>query len=123
MRIFLKANLPSHGMAHSAAYDGLETAQKSQLRAEEEREKPRAGHSNCSATKSRFEDEIIKKPDTAAEAIQLLDEEQTAVAFRHTPRKVPSATSTSSFFSNASLFRLLRRVNMDERCSMRSKTR
>ena len=37
VRVFLEANLPSHGMAFTAAYDGLETAQASQLRAEEER--------------------------------------------------------------------------------------
>ena len=114
VQIFLEANLPSHGMAHSAAYDGLETAQKSQLRAEEEREETLRRALELLGDQSRFEDEIIKKPDTAAEAIQLLDEEQTAVAFRHTPTKGPECDKHFIIFSNASLFRLLRRVNMDE---------
>ena len=89
VQIFLEANRPSHGMAHTAAYDGLETAQESQLRAEAEREETLRKALELLGDQSRFEDEIIKKPDTAAEAIQLLDEEQTAVAFRHTPTKGP----------------------------------
>lgn len=114
MRIFLEANLPSHGMAHTAAYDGLETAQEAQLRTEAEREETLRKALELLGEQSRFEDEIIKKPDTAAEAIQLLDEEQTAVAFRHTPTKGPECGKHFIIFSNASLFRLLKRVNMDE---------
>ena len=114
MRIFLEANLPSHGMAHTAAYDGLETAQEAQLRTEAEREETLRKALELLGDQSRFEDEIIKKPDTAAEAIQLLDEEQTAVAFRHTPTKGPECGKHFIIFSNASLFRLLKRVNMDE---------
>lgn len=114
MRIFLEANLPSHGMAHHAAYDGLETAQEAQLRTEAEREETLRKALELLGDQSRFEDEIIKKPDTAAEAIQLLDEEQTAVAFRHTPTKGPECGKHFIIFSNASLFRLLKRVNMDE---------
>ena len=114
VQIFLEANLPSHGMAHSAAYDGLETAQKSQLRTEAEREETLRKALELLGDQSRFKDEIIKKPDTAAEAIQLLDEEQTAVAFRHTPTKGPECGKHFIIFSNASLFRLLKRVNMDE---------
>ena len=114
MRIFLEANLPSHGMAHTAAYDGLETAQEAQLRTEAEREETLRKALELLGDQSRFEDEIIKKPDTAAEAIQLLDEEQTAVAFRHTPTKGPESGKHFIIFSNASLFRLLKRVNMDE---------
>lgn len=114
VQIFLEANLPSHGMAHSAAYDGLETAQKSQLRAEEEREETLRRALEPLGDQSRFEDEIIKKPDTADEATRLLDDEQAAVAFRHTPTQGNDRGQPFIIFSNASLFRLLRRAGLDE---------
>lgn len=114
VRVFLEANLPSHGMAFTAAYDGLETAQASQLRAEEEREETLRRALELLGDQSRYEDEIIPKPATADEATRLLDEEQTAVAFRHTPTKGPECGKHFIIFSNASLFRLLKRVNMDE---------
>ena len=63
---------------------------------------------------SRYEDEIIPKPATADEATRLLDEEREAVAFRHTPTRGPESGKHFIIFSNASLFRLLKRVNMDE---------
>ena len=114
VRVFLEANLPSHGMAFTAAYDGLETTQASQLRAEEEREETLRRALELLGDQSRYEDEIIPKPATADEATRLLDEEQTAVAFRHTPTKGPECGQHFIIFSNASLFRLLKRVNMDE---------
>ncbi len=114
MRIFLEANLPSHGMAFTAAYDGLETAQASQLRAEEEREETLRRALELLGDQSRYEDEIIPKPATADEATRLLDEEREAVAFRHTPTRGPESGKHFIIFSNASLFRLLKRVNMDE---------
>lgn len=114
MRIFLEANLPSHGMAFTAAYDSLETAQASQLRAEEEREETLRRALELLGDQSRYEDEIIPKPATADEATRLLDEEREAVAFRHTPTRGPESGKHFIIFSNASLFRLLKRVNMDE---------
>ena len=72
MRIFLEANLPSHGMAHTAAYDGLETAQEVQLRTEAEREETLRKALELLGDQSRFEVEIIKKPDTADEALGCL---------------------------------------------------
>lgn len=114
VRVFLEANLPSHGMAFTAAYDGLETAQASQLRAEEEREETLRRALELLGDQSRYEDEIIPKPATADEATRLLDEEREAVAFRHTPTRGPESGKHFIIFSNASLFRLLKRVNMDE---------
>ena len=114
MRIFLEANLPSHGMAHTAAYDGLETAQEVQLRTEAEREETLRKALELLGEQSRFEVEIIKKPDTADEATRLLDDEQAAVAFRHTPTQGNDRGQPFIIFSNASLFRLLRRAGLDE---------
>lgn len=114
MRIFLEANLPSHGMAHTAAYDGLETAQEAQLRTEAEREETLRKALELLGEQSRFEVEIIKKPDTADEATRLLDDEQAAVAFRHTPTQGNDRGQPFIIFSNASLFRLLRRAGLDE---------
>lgn len=114
VRIFLESNLPSHGMAFTAAYNGFEDAQASQLRAEAEREETLRKALELLSDQSRFEGEIIKKPDSAAEATRLLDEEREAVAFRHTPTRGPESGKHFVIFSNASLLRLLKRVNMDE---------
>lgn len=114
MRIFLEANLPSHGMAHTAAYDGLETAQEAQLRTEAEREETLRKALELLGDQSRFEDEIIKKPATAEEATWLLDDEQSAVAFRHTPSRGLEAGKHFVIFSNVSLLRLLTRVGLDD---------
>ncbi len=114
VRVFLEANLPSHGMAFTAAYDGLETAQASQLRAEAEREETLRKALELLGDQSRFEGEIIKKPDTADEATRLLDEEQTAVAFRHVPTRGTDCGQRFIIFSNASLLRLLQRTGLDD---------
>lgn len=114
MRIFLEANLPSHGMAHTAAYDGLETAQEAQLRTEAEREETLRKALELLGEQSRFKDEIIKKPATAEEATWLLDDEQSAVAFRHTPSRGLEAGKHFVIFSNASMLRLLTRVGLDD---------
>ena len=114
VRVFLEANLPSHGMAFTAAYDGLETAQASQLRAEEEREETLRRALELLGDQSRYEDEIIPKPATADEATRLLDEEQTAVAFRHTITQGSASGQRFVVFSNSSLFRLMQRVGLDE---------
>ena len=114
VRVFLEANLPSHGMAFTAAYDGLETAQEAQSRTEAEREETLRKALELLGDQSRYEDEIIPKPATADEATRLLDEEREAVAFRHTPTRGPESGKHFIIFSNASLFRLLKRVNMDE---------
>lgn len=114
VRIFLEANLPSHGMAHTAAYDGLETAQEAQLRTEAEREETLRKALELLGEQSRFKDEIIKKPATAEEATWLLDDEQSAVAFRHTPSRGLEAGKHFVIFSNASLLRLLTRIGLDD---------
>ena len=80
IQIFLEINFPSGGTAQSAACDGWEQSQESQLRAEEEREKTLRKALELLGDQSRFKDEIIKKPATAEEATHLLDDEQTAVA-------------------------------------------
>ena len=114
VRVFLEANLPSHGMAFTAAYDGLETAQASQLRAEEEREETLRRALELLGDQSRYEDEIIPKPATADEATRLLDEEQTAVAFRHAITQGAASGQHFVVFSNSSLFRLMQRIGLDE---------
>lgn len=114
IQIFLEVNFPSGGTAQSAACDGWEQSQESQLRAEEEREETLRRALELLGDQSRYEDEIIPKPATADEATRLLDEEREAVAFRHTPTRGPESGKHFIIFSNASLFRLLKRVNMDE---------
>ena len=114
IQIFLEANLPSHGMAFTAAYNGFEDAQASQLRAEAEREETLRKALELLGDQSRYEDEIIPKPATADEATRLLDDEQAAVAFRHTPTQGNGRGQPFIIFSNASLFRLLRRAGLDE---------
>ena len=114
IQVFLEANLPSHGMAFTAAYNGFEDAQASQLRAEAEREETLQKALELLGDQSRYEDEIIPKPATADEATRLLDDEQAAVAFRHTPTQGNDRGQPFIIFSNASLFRLLRRAGLDE---------
>ena len=114
IQIFLEANLPSHGMAFTAAYNGFEDAQASQLRAEAEREETLRKALELLGDQSRYEDEIIPKPATADEATRLLDDEQAAVAFRHTPTQGNGRGQPFIIFSNASLFRLLQRAGLDE---------
>jgi hypothetical protein len=62
IQIFLEINFPSGGTAQSAACDGWEQSQESQLRAEEEREKTLRKALELLGDQSRFKDEIIKKP-------------------------------------------------------------
>lgn len=114
IQIFLEANFSSGGTAQSAACDGWEQSQESQLRAEKEREKTLRKALELLGDQSRFEDEIIKKPATAEEATRLLDDEQSAVAFRHTPSRGLEAGKHFVIFSNASLLRLLTRVGLDD---------
>ena len=114
IQIFLEINFPSGGTAQSAACDGWEQSQESQLRAEEEREKTLRKAIELLGDQSRFKDEIIKKPATAEEATHLLDDEQTAVAFRYTPSRGLETGKRFLIFSNASLLRLLTRVGLDD---------
>ena len=114
IQIFLEINFPSGGTAQSAACDGWEQSQESQLRAEEEREKTLRKALELLGDQSRFKDEIIKKPATAEEATHLLDDEQTAVAFRYTPSRGLETGKRFLIFSNASLLRLLTRVGLDD---------
>ena len=101
-------------MAFTAAYNGFEDAQASQLRAEAEREETLQKALELLGDQSRFEGEIIQKPDTADEATRLLDDEQEAVAFRHVPTQGNDRGQRFIIFSNTSLLRLLRRAGLDD---------
>ena len=61
-------------------------------------------------TPSRFEREIIDRPDSKAAAVQQMDDEQTAVAFRFRPAKGEDYGMHFLAFTRASLLRLLTRV-------------
>lgn len=114
VQIFLETCLPSRGEGYCTAHASWETAQESQLRAEEERKQTLQKAIELLSDQSRFEGEIIPKPATADEATRLLDGEQEAVAFRHTPTQGNDRGQPFIIFSNASLFRLLRRAGLDE---------
>ncbi|RHV71924.1 hypothetical protein DXB06_12870 [Butyricicoccus sp. OF13-6] len=121
VRVFLEANLPSHGMAFTAAYDGLETAQASQLRAEEEREETCAGHSNCSVIKadmrtksSRSQRPPMRPPGCSTRSERLLP-------FDIRLREVPRVASTSSFFLTPRCFDFSSESTWMNCCSIRSK--
>lgn len=59
----------------------------------------------------RFAREIIDRPDSKAAAVQQLDDEQTAVAFRFRPAKGEDSGMHFLAFTRASLLRLLIRVS------------
>lgn len=112
VQVFLEANLPSHGAAFDDAYDGWESAQESQFRAEAEREERLQRALALLSDQSRFESEIIPKPPTVSEAIRLLDEDKTAVAFRHVPTQGSDKGKRFIVFSNSSMLRLLQRAGL-----------
>lgn len=62
----------------------------------------------------RYEKEIIERPASKGEAIQKLEKDQEAVAFRYTPSKGNDAGKSFLAFSKNSLCRLLKRVSCDE---------
>lgn len=114
IQIFLETCLPSRGAGYCTAHASWETAQESQLRAEAEREETLRKALELLGDQSRFEGEIIQKPDTADEATRLLDDKHEAVAFRHTPTQGNNRDRPFIIFSHASLLRLLRRAGLEE---------
>ncbi len=114
LRVFLDSVFPKQGQAKKTAETSFQTAQKRQKEAEEEREKILQDALELLGDQSRFEGEIIKKPGTSDDATRLLDEEQTAVAFRHTITQGAASGQHFVVFSNSSLFRLVQRVRLDE---------
>ena len=114
LRVFLDSVFPKQGQAKKTAETSFQTAQKRQKEAEEEREKILQDALELLGDQSRFEGEIIKKPDTSDDATRLLDEKQTAVAFRHTITQGAASGQHFVVFSNSSLFRLVQRVGLDE---------
>lgn len=113
-RVFLDSVFPKQGQARETAKTSFQTAQKRQKEAEAEREETLRKALELLGDQSRFEDKIIKKPDTAAEATRLLDEQCEAVAFRHTPTRGSDCGQRFIIFSNTSLFRLLQRAGLDD---------
>ena len=81
-----------------------------QAQAEQEREQLISKAIELINTPSRFEREIIDRPDSKAAAVQQMDDEQAAVAFRFRPTKGEDYGMHFLAFTRASLLRLLTRV-------------
>lgn len=112
VKVFLEANLPSHGTAFDDAYGGWESAQKSQFEAEADREDKMQKALALLSDQSQYEAEIIPKPSSFEEAVCLLDEDKTAVAFRHAPTQGSDKGQRFVVFSNSSMLRLLQRAGL-----------
>lgn len=112
--VFLNSVFPKQGQARETAKTSFQTAQKRQKEAAAEREKILQRALDLVADQSRYEKEIIRKPATSDDATRLLDEEQTAIAFRHTITQGAASGRRFVVFSNSSLFRLVQRVGVDE---------
>lgn len=113
-RVFLRSNFRGQGDAEAKAYTSLEASQAAQLEAETERTRIIAAALDLLGDPKRYEGEIISKPATKADADNMLDHDQTAVAFWYAPAKGNARGHRFLVFSRASMLRLLQRVDLKE---------
>lgn len=113
-RVFLDSVFPKQGQARKTAQTGFQTAQKRQKEAEEEREKILQDALDLVTDQSRYEDEIIDTPTTPDEGRKLLNIEQSAVAFRYVRKHKNDDVNHYIVFTDFSLLRLLKRVDLTE---------
>lgn len=112
--VFLDSVFPKQGQAKETAQTGFQTAQKRQKEAEEEREKILQDALDLVTDQSRYEDEIIDTPTTPDEGRKLLNIEQSAVAFRYVRKHKNGDVNHYIVFTDFSLLRLLKRVDLTE---------
>ena len=112
--VFLDSIFPNQSQAKEAAETDFQTAQKRQKEAEEERQKILQNALDLVTDQSRYEDEIIDTPTTPDEGRKLLNIEQSAVAFRYVRKHKNGDVNHYIVFTDFSLLRLLKRVNLTE---------
>ena len=108
---FLRAAFASASQLRDQALELLSDSQAAQERAEQERAALITRALDLIGAPNRFEREIIDRPDSKAAAVQQLDDEQTAVAFRFRPATGKDSGMHFLAFTRASLLRLLTRVS------------
>ena len=112
LRVFLDSVFPEHGQAKETAQTGFQTAQKRQKEAEKEREKILQDALDLVTDQSRYENEIIDKPASREECKNLLNTDQSAIAFRYVRASGQYEGQHFIVFTDDSLLRLLKRVGM-----------
>ena len=112
--VFLDSIFPNQSQAKEAAETDFQTAQKRQKEAEEERQKILQNALDLVTDQSRYEDEIIDTPTTPDESRKLLNIEQSAVAFRYVRKHKNGDVNHYIVFTDFSLLRLLKRVDLTE---------
>lgn len=112
--VFLDSIFPNQSQAKEAAETDFQTAQKRQKEAEEERQKILQNALDLVTDQSRYEDEIIDTPTTPDEGRKLLNIEQSAVAFRYVRKHKNGDVNHYIIFTDFSLLRLLKRVDLTE---------
>ena len=110
--VFLDSVFPKQGQAKETAQTGFQTAQKRQKEAEEEREKILQDALDLVTDQSRYENEIIDKPASREECKELLNTDQSAIAFRYVRASGQYEGQHFIVFTDDSLLRLLKRVGM-----------
>lgn len=108
---FLRAAFASASQLRDQALELLSDSQAEQERAEQERAALITRALDLIGAPNKFEREIIDRPDSKAAAVQQLDDEQTAVAFRFRPATGKDSGMHFLAFTRASLLRLLTRVS------------
>ena len=111
-RVFLDSVFSEQGQARKTARTGFQTAQKRQKEAEEKREKILQDALDLVTDQSRYENEIIDKPASREECKELLNTDQSAIAFRYERASGQHEGQHFIVFTDDSLFRLLKRVGM-----------
>ena len=111
-RVFLDSVFPEQGQAKETAQTGFQTAQKRQKEAEKEREKFLQDALDLVRDQSRYENEIIDKPASREECKNLLNTDQSAIAFRYVRASGQHEGQHFIVFTDDSLLRLLKRVGM-----------
>ena len=111
-RVFLDSVFSEQGQAKETAQTGFQTAQKRQKEAEEEREKILQDALDLVTDQSRYENEIIDKPASREECKELLNTDQSAIAFRYERASGQHEGQHFIVFTDDSLLRLLKRVGM-----------
>ena len=113
-RVLLRSIFASTPNLLEEALKMLKDTQDMREQAEQERTRKIEEALALIAEPSRYEREIVDRPKSKREARCLLDNEQTAVAFRFSPSKGDDAGRNLLAFSAMSLKRLLRRKECDD---------
>ncbi len=115
-RFLMEAMMASNfnGEVYDQAISLLEDTAAMQQAAEAARNEAIVRAINLIRSPERFKDKIIDRPESKEEADQLLNKEQTAVAFWFCPEKGNDAGAAMLAFTKESLSRLLKRVPLGD---------